>query len=116
MDELGPDHPLSKQASDLSGMRPGLLATVTLYSPEDGGRQSPAYPGWGCPCVAEDKQPLHGWDAWPILETAISPGETRANVPFVFLTEEGQESISKLEKFFLWEGKVIGEAVVVHRT
>ncbi len=113
MDALGPNHLLTKRAADLRKIKHSFLADVTLYSTDQGGKNLPAYPGWGCPCIASTDKQIAGWDAWPVLEKPILPGDKRKNVPFVFLSEEGAEAIGKLESFYLWEGKVIGEASIV---
>ncbi len=42
----------------------------------------------------------------------FEPG-TERRVGFVFLTEEGAETIKRAGHFFLWEGRFIGEATVV---
>ena len=53
------------------------------------------------------------WDAWPVLgDTPLLPGEKR-RLGFVFLSDEAPEKMKAAGQFFLWEGKVIGEAVVV---
>jgi hypothetical protein len=42
----------------------------------------------------------------------FQPG-TERRVGFVFLTEEGAETMKQAGRFFLWEGRFIGEASVV---
>lgn len=93
---------------------PELTANVTLFGTEDGGRQGPINPGYGCPVMVSKSEPLKGWDALLLLrDNPMQPGETR-RVGFVFLS--GQEAVATLRaagRFFLWEGKFIGEAVIV---
>jgi hypothetical protein len=44
----------------------------------------------------------------------IKPGEKRRAVGFVFLSgKEAAEKMRAAGKFYLWEGHLIGEAVVV---
>lgn len=105
---------LSSRAEQLLTMEPQLHAVVTLYSTGEGGRASPAGPGWGCPCCVSKAEPVVGYDGWPLLgDTPLSPGEHR-KVGFVFLSgESAAEIFRKAGTFYLWEGKVIGEATVV---
>ena len=77
-------------------MAPQLDAMVRLYPTSDGGRVTPAAPGWGCPCCVSD-----------------AVGEHR-KVGFVFLSgESAAETLRKAGKFYLWEGKIVGEATVL---
>lgn len=98
----------------LKGMCAQLVADVTLYPTIDGGRLTAALPGWGCPCMVQKESPLIGWDAWPLLgDTSISRGESR-RLGFVFLSPAGLATMQKAGKFYLWEGRFIGEATVVN--
>ena|SRR5437870_8071287 len=103
----------SERAERLREMTPALIADVHLFLTEEGGKTLPAYPGWGCPCMISQQQPLSGYDGWMVLDEPIIPGEERAKVPFVFLSSEGGEVMRKAGRFFLWEGGFIGEATVV---
>lgn len=105
--------PFEQRAADLRRMTPGLVADLHFYSTADGGKQIAAPPGWGCPCMVSQQRPLSGYDGWPILSEPLQPGEKRAAVPFVFLSSEGAEVMRKAGRFYLWEGKFIGEAVIV---
>jgi hypothetical protein len=101
------------RAEKLRTMQPQFVADVTLYAPERGGRNSVAYPGWGCPCMVTRTEPLVGYDAWPLLgDRPLEPGAKR-RVGFVFLSEEGAEAMRQAGTFYLWEGGFIGEAKVV---
>ncbi len=72
--------------------------------------------GWGCPCTVQHEkgEGWVGYDGWPLLgETTIAPGETR-RVGYYFLS--GQEAVDYLKasgKFYVWEGRIIGEAAIV---
>jgi hypothetical protein len=56
---------------------------------------------------------LTGWDGRPILEAPLTPGERR-RLGFVFLSgEEAANVFRNAGMFYLWEGRFIGEAVVV---
>ena len=103
----------SARAQQLATMSPQLHAVLTLYPTKDGGRVSPAMPGWGCPCCVSNSDPIVGYDGWPLLgDTPISPGEQR-KVGFVFLSGDSAAAIfRKAGKGYLWEGKFIGEALV----
>jgi hypothetical protein len=95
-------------------MLPQLFAELTLYPTSEGGRGTTAFPGWGCPCCILKGEPILGYDGWPLLGDApLEPGETR-RLGFVFLSGEEAASIFKAAgKFFLWEGRIVGEAIVV---
>ena len=93
-------------------MTPSLCADVRLYATDEGGKTQPALPGWGCPCMVSMMEPLSGYDAWPLLgEEPLKPGERR-QVGFVFLSQEGAETMKRAGRFYLWEGRFVGEAVV----
>ena len=93
---------------------PELTADVIIYRTEDGGRQGPINPGYGCPVMVSASEPFVAWDALLLLrDNPLQPGETR-RLGFVFLS--GQEAVAALKsagRFFLWDGRFIGEAVVV---
>ena len=111
----GKGNRVMSRAEQLRNMTPQLIADVTLYRTDEGGRRSPAFPGWGCPCCLSKETPLvAAYDGWPLLgDTAIQPGESR-RLGFVFLSGEETAKLFKgAGKFFLWEGGFIGEAVVV---
>lgn len=102
----------SERAERLREMTPALIADVRLFSTEEGGKKLPAYPGWGCPCMVSQQQPLTGYDGWMVLNDPLIPGEKRTGVPFVFLSPEGGETMRQAGHFYLWEGGFVGEAVV----
>lgn len=102
------------RAELLRGASPELTADVALYPPSEGGRKSIAYPGWWCPCMVSNSPPWVGYNGWPLLgDTPLEPG-TKRRLGFVFLSgEEAADIFRKAGKFYLWEGRIIGEAVVV---
>jgi hypothetical protein len=105
---------MNARQEQLKEMSAQLVADVILYPTADGGRRTAALPGWGCPCMIKKESPFVAWDAWPLLgETPISPGESR-RLGFVFLSPEGLAAMQKVGKFYLWEGRFIGEATVVN--
>lgn len=70
-------------------------------------------PGYVCPCLVSKEEPLIGYDGWPLLEEPLAPGSSR-RVGFVFLSgQEAADIFRHAGKFFLWEGRFIGEAVLV---
>jgi hypothetical protein len=94
-------------------MPPQLVADVVLYATADNGRAFAAPPGWGCPCMVSSEPPWNGWDGWPLLDKhAIEPGDSR-RLGFVFLSPEAAEIFRAAGQFYLWEGRIIGEAKVV---
>jgi len=91
---------------------PDLVVELFLYPTTDGGRKSAINMVWGCPCSAQ-KTLEDGWDGYPLLDRELAPGEHR-RVGFVFLS--GQTAVAALKphsRFYLWEGRFIGEAEIV---
>jgi len=52
----------SSRAQQLATMSRQLQAVLTRYPTKDGGRVSPATPGWGCPCCVSNSDPIVGYD------------------------------------------------------
>ena len=104
------------RAESLRGLEPELLVDLRLYPTEQGGRTKPVGLGWGCPCTPQQTEGAGwvGYDGWPLLgDETMVPGETR-RVGFVFLS--GQQAVAALTaagKFYLLEGRVIGEAIII---
>jgi len=91
---------------------PQLIAELSLYPTAEGGRAGAIGLGWGCPCSLT-KTLQEGYDGWPLLETPMEPGERR-KVGFVFLSgQEAADLFRKAGTFYLWEGRFVGEAVVI---
>ncbi|MEO5937488.1 MAG: hypothetical protein ABIQ43_00595 [Sphingomonas sp.] len=93
---------------------PDLLADVSLYPSDAGGRQSAALLGWGCPCFAIKDVQAGGWDARLQLgNLPFFPG-TERRVGLVFLSgQEAADALKQSGRFYLWELGFVGEAVVV---
>jgi hypothetical protein len=107
---------LESRAYELKKLAPELVVRLTLYPTEAGGRQTPFRSGLSCVCCA-DKSTASGWDGCPQLnDEPMYPGQTRT-VGFAFLSErEAAATLSKNEKFYLWDGGFIGEAQIVDRS
>jgi hypothetical protein len=104
---------LERRAEILKLRVPDLIAVVTLYDTALGGRQGPALPGYGCPCVLSREPPRQGYDVWFQLgDEPMFPGEQR-RVGMVFLDPDTVAILAKAEKFFLWETKLVGEGYPV---
>ena len=89
-----------------------MVVNLHLYSTDEGGKSLPIVLGYGCPCSI-DKNCREAWDGYPLVDSPMMPGETR-RVGFVFFS--GREAVKALSPsgcFFLWEGKLIGEAQIV---
>jgi hypothetical protein len=92
---------------------PDLIADVKLYPAVEDGRRSAALLGYGCPCFTAKDTAVGGWDARLQLgDQPFEPGSQR-RVGFVFLVPEGAEAMRRAGRFFLWEGRFVGEASVV---
>ena len=106
-------NPYASRADSLKSKSPELIGDFLLYGSDNGGKLYPAFPGWGCPCVVNQTTPVFGFDGWPLLDEPLHPGDLREKVGFVFLTQEGAETMRNVEKFYLWEGKFVGEVSVL---
>ena len=101
------------RATTLEEKQPHLIVDLVLYTTERGGRVASAVPGWGFVCV-QDQVASPGWDGWPLLgKRSIRPGESRRVGLFLLSGEEAASSLRRARKFFIWEGRVVGEAIVV---
>jgi hypothetical protein len=104
---------LEERAANINRRTPDLIADVTLYKTEEGGRRGPAPPGWGCPTAIASNHSAEAWDAWPQLgDEPLKLGETR-RAGFVFFSPQGAETMRRAGKFYLFESGCIGEATVV---
>jgi hypothetical protein len=100
-------------AESLRAKSPQLIADVKLYPTDEGGRKSAAQPGWGCPCCCSKSPMIDCYDGWPLLEEPLAPGDHR-RLGFVFLSgQEAADVFRRAGSFYLWEGRIVGEAVVV---
>jgi len=96
---------------------PDLIADVTLYSTADGGRKGPLrgdlHEWFGCPCKLQ-KSDEQAWDCRFLIKgLVIQPGETR-RLGVVFLSREiALPMFVGAGRFYLWEGRIVGEAEVV---
>ena len=114
--------PYGERAERIGNLKPAFFADLRLYATEDGGRKQPVYLGFGCPCFLEKKELKRGadgaanppaYDAWPLLgEEPMQPGEAR-RVGFVTLSSESADVLGRAGRFYLWDGRFIGEAQVV---
>jgi hypothetical protein len=95
---------------------PELIAKITLYPTDQGGRRSPIIGGWrgadswfGCPCKFDPKD-FSSWDCRILngLES-LAPGESK-QFGMIFLTPEIVPVLRLVPKFYLWESGIIGEA------
>lgn len=116
-------NPYGERAERLRQLTPAFVADLTLYATQDGGRKQPLYLGFCCPCFLDNidlKPGLEGattnppaYSACPLLgEEPIQPGESR-RVGFVTLSPESAEVLATAGRFYLWDGRYIGEAKVV---
>jgi hypothetical protein len=91
-----------------------LTADLYLYPTESGGKKWPVKDGYRCPCFAQKDTEPGGWDCLVLMgEPALNPGERR-RVGFAFVSGLKAADIMRAAgKFYLWEGRFIGEAVAV---
>ena len=105
---------LGERAAWVKAQTPQLTVEMTLYPTGEGGRKTAVAPGWGCPCSLSTSANSLFYDGWPQLgDDWMNPGETR-RLGFIFPFPEDAWTILKAAgKFYLWEGRYIGEALVV---
>ena len=84
--------------------------------PQQGGKKGPIVGGWcgadsyyGCPCKFDPKD-FSGWDCRILngLEF-LHPGETK-EFGIAFMAPEIVPAFRMVQKFYLWEGRIFGEA------
>jgi hypothetical protein len=94
-------------------MQPELIVDLTLYPTIEGGRRGPILGKWfGCPCVLR-KEGSEGRDCRVLLDgRSIAPGES-ARVGMIFLSPDSAALFRAAGKFYLWEGGIICEAIVI---
>jgi hypothetical protein len=71
----------------------------------------------GSPCTIQSDKGLGwvGYDGWPLLiDGPMSPGETRRVGYFFISGQEAVNYLSSAEKFYIWEGRIVGEARIVN--
>lgn len=91
---------------------PHFDVDLTLYATKDGGRREPiAREGFACPCkLTKESDEIS--DCRLILKgVVISPGETK-RVGIRFMRDEMASLFQSAAKFYLWDGRIIGEAKV----
>lgn len=103
-----------ERAYSLENMSPQLVADVWFYPTDKGGKTKAARAGWGCPCMLQDRPPFGpGWDCRLLLGDQVAVPGGNYRLGFVFLSEEASSTLLSAGKFYLWEGRVVGEATVV---
>lgn len=114
-------NPYGERAERMRELTPAFVADLFLYATEDGGRRQPAFLGFCCPCFLKKVELKAGanatnppaYGACPLLgDEPMQPGETR-RVGFVTLSPKSAEMLSSSGRFYLWDGRFIGEAQVV---
>ena len=97
----------------LRNAKPHLIADVEMYPTDAGGRDRVALLAWGCPCVPCHAEEAVGWDGWPLLgDEPLMPGDRRRLGFYFFSGDEAAAVMRQAGRFYLWEGRYIGEAVV----
>lgn len=97
----------------MKSLSPHFTIDLTLYPVERGGRKEPiAREGFGCPCKLDEHGDTFA-DCRLILNgQQILPGETkRVGIRFSF--DPAAPLFQAAGRFYLWDRRPIGEAVVV---
>ena len=94
----------------MKAIAPHFVAKITLYPTHQNGRKSLITGEWyGCPCKFHEAD-FSAWDCRILINgEPFAPGETK-EFAIVFLTAEIAPLFGLVERFFIWEGRVIGEA------
>lgn len=96
------------------GMKPQLVARLSLYPAERSPRKTALPSGYGCPCFSSETRSEHGWDGFLLLGEQSMQLGTEREVGFVFLSgEEAAASLRMSGEFYLWERDFIGVAKVI---
>ncbi|HEY1561091.1 MAG TPA: hypothetical protein VGF71_09410 [Caulobacteraceae bacterium] len=92
---------------------PHFMIDLTLYPPAMGGRREPiTREGFGCPCRLDETGDTFADCRLYLSGQRIQPGETkRVGIRFSF--DPAAPLFRSAGKFYLWDGRNIGEAVVV---
>jgi hypothetical protein len=96
---------------------PDVIADVFLYLTKEGGRENPLRGDltkwYGCPCKMQ-KDDYNAYDCRIFIDgLIIQPGETH-RLGMTFLSpEQALPLFHKSARFYLWEGRIIGEARIV---
>lgn len=97
----------------MKSLDPHFMVDLTLYSPEMGGRKDPiTREGFGCPCKLDEDGDTFADCRLFLNGQEIRPGETK-RVGILFSFEPAASIFRAARKFYLWDGRIIGEAVVV---
>src|SRR5690242_6290308 len=99
-----------------SQMGPELTAELYLYPTEQGGRELPIRQGFRCPAFPTRNTHVNGWTCFPHLgDSSLSPGE-KMRLGFSFIHPDAAPQLRAGGKFYLWDGRFFGEAVVTDAT
>jgi hypothetical protein len=104
-------------AEYLKTVEPHLVVELTLYPIEAGGKSLPVSLGWGSLCTIQSEKGSgwFGYDGWPLLiDRPMSRGEMRRVGYFFMRGQEAVNYLSSAEKFYIWEGRIVGEARIVN--
>lgn len=98
---------------DLAVREPDLIAEVRFYPTSESGRKSPVPNGYGCPCILNPELPEGNDARFLFANDWVELGETVTAKLCFMLGHEVAGKYIQARRFYLWEGKVIGEATVV---
>ena len=94
-------------------MTPELVAKVYLYPTDRGGKKLAIGDCYRCPCFASQDTNSGGWDCMIVEGAPLAPGE-RGQLGFAFLSgDRAVQAFTEAGRFYLWEGRFVGEATVV---
>lgn len=93
-----------------SPVSPDIFANVKLYPTSEGGKRLSITGDFSCPAKIGETF----YDCRMFLEKRlVSPGTTEMRVPIKFLNwPDVKPLLQKGTTFFIWEGKIVGEATV----
>ncbi len=101
-------------AVDVTSSTLELIADVYLYPTDEGGKKFQIQDVYRCPCFVQKDTKTGGWDCMvQVGRPPLSPGQRR-QMGFIFLSgHEAVRALTIAKRFYLWDGRFVGEADVV---
>lgn len=90
-----------------------LIADVRLYTEDEGGKTQVVADDYRCPLFVSRDTSAGGWDVrMQFTGSPFLPG-TERRVNLAFLSEQGAQAIKHARRFYVWEGRFVGEGIVI---
>jgi hypothetical protein len=90
-----------------------LFADVRLYAVDEGGKTQAVLDDFRCPLFVSRDTSAGGWDVrMQFTGSPFEPG-TERRVGLAFLSDQGAQAIRNARRFYVWDGRFVGEGIVV---